>query len=590
MASFVINSGTTAGQTLDSAEFGFVAPTGSILAPVGSAVVVNATATLISYGAMASSTASGLQLNAVTDTSVTIAASGSVVTGGIDLPAISGTFLGNFALHTSGEVSGGRGISLTSAAGFAQVNVANDGTVQGLGITTGSALALTLNQTSSAVISNTGMMSTAGNGATISATGNGTVTLTNTGNILNASPLQAAIDVAGGLTLRNSGHIEGNIRATQSANIFNSGVISGNITLNSYNDVVRVSGIVMGDVLMGNGVNVFWLTGGRVMGTVCGGAGSDTYHVDRSDTQISDSTGIDTVYASVDFRLTLGLEQLFLSGPRGMVGIGTGLANTIAGDTGDDSLRGLGGDDVLDGGAGNNRIIGGFGNDTLRGGEGDDLLAAGSGNDVVYVGYGNDTMMGGPGRDMLRLDVLTDPGGASVNLAMNKALFADMGRLSFQAFEDVIGTAFGDTLTGNLLANALYGGSGNDMLYGGPGNDLVQGGAGADVMDGGLGADVFAYTAVADSSAAAPDTIANFLTAQDIINLTPIDAVPGGADDRFTFIGGADFTGTAAEVRCERNPGNGTTLIEVRLAGSATDDMRFILMGLYDLDVFNFAL
>lgn len=310
-------------------------------------------ATLISYGAMASATASGLRLTAVTNTSVTVAKSGSVVTAGIDLPAISGGFLGNFAFHNAGQISGGQGISLTAAVG-SQINIANDGALQGLGITAGSAIYLVLNTTSRAVITNTGMLSTAGAGATVYALGGGAVTLTNTGHLLNATPTQAAISVAGGLTLRNSGLIEGNVTATQSANIFNSGIIDGNIALNSYNDVVRISGTVMGDVTLGNGVNVLWLTGGRVMGRVVGGAGADTYHVDQSDLAIVDTTGgRDKVYSSVDFQLSPGIEELYLvGGARSLVGSGNGMANVIVGNDGNDTLNGFGGNDSLTGGGG----------------------------------------------------------------------------------------------------------------------------------------------------------------------------------------------------------------------------------------------
>lgn len=590
MSSFVINTDTTAGQTLNSGEFGFLAPSGSILAPVGSAVTLNDTGTLISYGAMASTTDSGLVLNGVRSTSVTIAASGSVVTGGIDLAAISGSFMGNFALHVSGAICGGQGISLAAAQTFARVNLAIDGVVQGLGFVAGSALALTLNTTSQAVISNTGMLSTAGTGATIMATGNGTVTLTNTGNILNASDSQAAVDVAGGLTLRNSGQIEGNVAVTQSANIFNTGTIQGNIDLGSFNDVVRVSGLVMGDVRLGNGVNAFWMTGGRVMGTIYGGAGADTYHIDRADTVISDTTGVDTVYASVDYRLTNGLDQLYLTGPRGLIGVGSGLNNVIVADAGDDTLRGLGGNDSLDGGTGNNKLIGGFGNDTLQAGDGDDLMAGGSGNDLIYAGFGKDTLLGGLGNDTVSFAALLDPKGVSASLASGTASFTDSGGMTFSAFENLTGTAFGDTLTGSTGANGLTGDGGDDRLYGGGGNDLLIGGAGADVMDGGTGADVFLYSATSDSTLAASDTIQGFVQGQDLINLSPIDAIPGGGDDAFAFVGTAAFNGTEAEIRYQRNEGSGTTTVSLHLPGATNPDMQLVLVGLYDLTGADFAL
>lgn len=146
------------------------------------------------------------------------------------------------------------------------------------------------------------------------------------------------------------------------ADIYNAGTLHGDVKLSGYADTVRISGVVMGNVILGDGANVFWQTGGRVMDTVYGGFGDDIYHLDRSDTAISDTTGgIDVVYASASFRLTVGLERLVLLGPLGLVGTGNGGANGIVGDTGDDVLWGLGGNDDVNGGEGNNRIMGGGG-------------------------------------------------------------------------------------------------------------------------------------------------------------------------------------------------------------------------------------
>ncbi|MGV8987508.1 MAG: calcium-binding protein [Cypionkella sp.] len=592
MSSFVISTDTTSGQTLVAGEFGFVGPSGSILAPVGSAVALGGTATLISYGAMASSTASGLKLNSVTNTSVTIASTASVVTGGIDLAAVSGDFTGNFAFRNAGAICGGQGISLTAAA-FSQINIANDGALQGLGFSAGSALYLQMNNTARAVITNTGMMSTAGTGPTVYALGGGAVTLTNTGNILNASPSQAAISVVGGLTLRNSGFIEGNVTATQSANIFNSGTIDGNLTLNSYNDAVRISGIVMGDVLLGNGTNEFWLIGGRVMGQVVGGAGADTYHIDRSDVTIVDTKGgLDRVFSSVDYQLSPGVEELYLiGGPRGLVATGNMMSNVIVGDAGNDFIRGLAGNDFLDGGEGNNRLLGGFGNDTFSAGSGDDFIVCGNGNDFVHVGFGNDTIFGGFGEDVLSFDQITDPGGVIASLMNGKISFTDSGTMLIASIEDIIGTAFGDNLTGSVVDNVLVGGGGADSLYGMAGNDTLVGGAQGDWMNGGLGSDTFVFGMVSDSAAAGGfDTIDGFQVGYDVIDLSAIDAVKGGADNAFTFIGTQAFTGSGPEVRFDKIAGSGITMIEVRLGGSVVDDMQIVLNGQINLNAASFDL
>ncbi len=185
-----------------------MAAKGSIVATSGPAVEVNATATLLSYGVIAALNASAIVLNDARSTSVTIDAAGSVVTRSINLAAISGSFSDQVALHLSGMVSGGMGLNLTASKTFSTLNIGNDGVLRGLGFAAGHAIALTLNQGSTATISNTGTISTAGMGATIKVAGQwGGTTLTNTGDILNASATQCAIDVVGDLTLRNSGRI-----------------------------------------------------------------------------------------------------------------------------------------------------------------------------------------------------------------------------------------------------------------------------------------------------------------------------------------------------------------------------------------------
>lgn len=590
MSSFVVSTQTTSGQAIGTGEFGLVAATGSILSPVGAAVAMQGTATLVAYGAIAATTASPLQLTNVTATSVTIAASGSIIAAGIDIPAVWGSFTGNFALANAGQISGGQGIALTAAAAGAQVNIGNDGTLQGLGNTAGAALSLELNTTSRAIITNTGTLSTAGTGATIDVTGNGSVTLTNTGQLLNASILEAAIQVEGALTLRNSGLIEGNVIASLSGNIFNSGTIDGTIRLNSNNDVVRISGLVMGDVTLGNGVNVFWQTGGRVMGSVFGGAGADTYHVDRPDTVLVDTAGgYDWVWASCSYRLSAGIEKLTLIGATGMMGIGNSQDNWLLGDGGDDTLRGGWGDDSLEGGTGANRLQGGLGDDTLKAGEGDDLLNGGAGNDVLFVGFGNDTLNGWLGTDTLRFDLVADAAGVAANLGAQTIVFANMGVLTVIGIENLWGSAQNDILIGDGQANVLTGAAGNDTLTGAAGNDTLVGGVKADTMDGGLGADVFVFLAYSDSNTTlGVDRIMNFTPGEDVIDVSGLDPVPGGADDDFTFLDQAAFTNARPELRWYHDAG--TTVVVLRHGGVLVDDMTIVLAGTLTLTAADFAL
>ena len=62
-------------------------------------------------------------------------------------------------------------------------------------------------------------------------------------------------------------------------------------------------------------------------------------------------------------------------------------------------------------------------------------------------------------------------------------------RINIQNFENVIGSLYNDTITGNSSANVLSGAAGNDSLFGLDGNDSLSGGDGDDYLDGGFGFD-----------------------------------------------------------------------------------------------------
>ena len=140
------------------------------------------------------------------------------------------------------------------------------------------------------------------------------------------------------------------------------------------------------------------------------------------------------------------------------------------------------------------------------------------------------------------------------------------------------------------MANSLAGGDGADTLSGGAGDDVLIGDAQGDVLDGGLGADTFVYTSKTDSPMGGVDTIRMFDKGQDKIDLSALDAVLGGADDAFGFIGSQAFGAGGACVRYQRNDAGGTTLIELCLAGSSSPDMQIVLGGLYDLTAASFVL
>jgi Ca2+-binding RTX toxin-like protein len=85
--------------------------------------------------------------------------------------------------------------------------------------------------------------------------------------------------------------------------------------------------------------------------------------------------------------------------------------------SGNDSVTGAGGDEVVDGGAGNDTLLGNMGRDSLTGGAGDDLIDGGADNDTLAGGEGNDTLHGAGGSDTIDggsgNDVLYGDGGTA---------------------------------------------------------------------------------------------------------------------------------------------------------------------------------
>jgi Ca2+-binding RTX toxin-like protein len=192
---------------------------------------------------------------------------------------------------------------------------------------------------------------------------------------------------------------------------------------------------------------------------------------------------------------TLGIDAL----------AGDDASNKLFGQDGDDRLDGLGGDDLLVGGSGNDRLMGGDGDDVLNGGDGADTLSGGLGSDTATY--------------------LNSATGVTVHLADNTRNAGDAAGDSLFSIENVIGTDFGDTLTGSHTSNrldgrggddVLQGSRGTDTLLGGDGDDWLDGGARKDLLEGGAGADSFYFA----SAAEAGDTFVDFESGVDKIVLS----------------------------------------------------------------------
>ena len=116
-------------------------------------------------------------------------------------------------------------------------------------------------------------------------------------------------------------------------------------------------------------------------------------------------------------------------------------------------------------------------------------------------------------------------------------------------------------LTGNEFANRIVGGSGYDTL---------SGGLGKDVLAGGDGADKFVFASVADSNALARDIILDFAQGGDKIDLSAIDAVQGGSDSAFNFVGSAALQ-NAGDLRAYASGAN--TVVTADVNGDHAPDL-----------------
>ena len=129
-------------------------------------------------------------------------------------------------------------------------------------------------------------------------------------------------------------------------------------------------------------------------------------------------------------------------------------------------------DDVVGGLGGNDSLAGRGGNDHLSGGDGDDRLGGGNDDDVVDGGEGTDTV-----------SYFTAYAAVSVDLRLGEQAPGGGGVDTLLSIENVVGSAFGDTIVGTSGANTLQGGAGKDRIAGLGGGDRMDGGEGIDTAD-----------------------------------------------------------------------------------------------------------
>ncbi|WP_434562939.1 retention module-containing protein [Pseudomonas sp. R1-6] len=230
------------------------------------------------------------------------------------------------------------------------------------------------------------------------------------------------------------------------------------------------------------------------------------------------------------------------------------------------TLTGTAGDDVLLAGNGDNVLNAGGGDDVLSAGTGNNAMHGGAGDDVLYSGVGNDLLDGGTGNDTASYAHAT--AGVTVNLGLLAAQNTlGAGTDTLAGIENLVGSNFNDTLTGDGSGNRIDGGLGHDVLNGGGGDDILIGGLGNNILSGGSGADTFQWQA----GNSGHDVITDFTPGLDKLDLSQLLLGENGSaaslDDYLHFT----VTGTGASV---------VTSIDVSSTAGATPNQTIDLAGI----------
>jgi Ca2+-binding RTX toxin-like protein len=344
------------------------------------------------------------------------------------------------------------------------------------------------------------------------------------------------------------------------------------------------------------------LTGNELVNILDGGDGDDLLNGNDGADILVGGAGLDTVTYATSGGVTVSLlSQGTYNAATGVLTGGTAQAGSDAlGDkfSGIENLIGSGSADTLIGDNNANVIEGGDGADNLVGLGGIDTVSYASSSAGVTVS------LYGPNQGT------SDAAGG--NLAPGSAQSGGHAAGDFLfGFENVIGSAHDDQLTGFDNGSSLWGGDGSDSLssgdknkidklFGGDGDDVLTGLGGGDTLDGGNGMDTvnfgsYAYgttgiTVTLGKNAATAATVSGGAAGHKIFDVEHLSGA-GGADrftannedidNIFTGLGGSDtLSGMLGDDTLEGGVGDDT------LIGGAGDD---ILDGGWGFDTADYS-
>jgi Ca2+-binding RTX toxin-like protein len=210
------------------------------------------------------------------------------------------------------------------------------------------------------------------------------------------------------------------------------------------------------------------LNGSPAGNSLAGRAGADTLNGRDADDLLTGGPGPDLLaggpgidtssYADRTTGVTVTLDHIANDGNSDDGSADSAQTENVVTGSGDDTVTGDGGINVIDTGSGADSAGGGAGPDTINGGPGDDTLGQGV---VTADEDGNDTINGGPGDDIVR-------GGDNHNV------------VNGGDGNDTLDGAFGGIMG---ASDDMHGGTGDDTLIPGDNPDDVQGDGGFDTVD-----------------------------------------------------------------------------------------------------------
>lgn len=424
------------------------------------------------------------------------------------------------------------------------------------------------------------------------------------------------------------------------------------LDLPAFFDALKVLGIVSQTITGGNRADS--IQTGPPNDTIFAGGGDDaintTFAVFNGRDTINGQDGNDVIYSWDGVEALIdggaGIDYAYIGFPSGLsalspinFSVAANLAGTVTLPNGTQvrnieiiDIRGSLGNDILTGGnvasvvtfstprfpyafAGDD-LNGWFGNDTIRGLDGDDYLTGGpdvasgsrtdndfidggAGNDTIAPGYGADTIIGGTGVD--RVSYQNAVAGVIVDLDTGGIGGIAAGD-TYSSIEELLATAFSDTITASASGSVIFGNGGADtligregkdsleadflsgdadMISGGGGADFVFGSGGADILSGGSGADSFVYNTIlfAGSSRLAfegGDIIADFTPGEDKIVLRQLEAPLSG---EVTLVSGSSPVAGAANGQLLYDTDDGRLFYDPDGTGAAAPILVATLTG-----------